>query len=489
MNIDLLPEGVRAVQQGVLGADDIALSYWRLARSGAEQPKGEELLKHFLVALSGQADNTCQLFVFDNFETVAAQAELFRWIERAVRNPNKVLITTRESAFRGDFPIEVGGMLDDEFTTLVMGTARTLGVEGIITESFIDEAYRESDGHPYVAKILVGDVRRTGRTGSVTRILADREDILTALFQRTFTRSLSPIAQRLFLTLSAWRSSLPEVAIKAAMLRPSNERIDVDAALEEFTWTSMLEAIVDPDGERWYRVPGSAQLFGQAKLGASPDRAEILADVAVLQAFGAAQDSDIRRGVPPRLENLVRWATQRLEAQSDDLEPFEILEYVASRYPQAWMAIADVRRGLTETAAEIEAVRRFVEAAPRDAAGWRRLAALYRQTGEVTAELEATLQLVALPNTPYRELSQTAAGLNGLIRDGAVDAETKSVMAERLRRLMEGRLSEADASDLAQIGWLCVHMKDYERAVELARRGLAVEPDNQYCLRLVAFRW
>ena len=124
------------------------------------------MLASLLSSLAHQAGDTCELFVFDNFETVTDPAELFRWIEAAVRNPNKVVITTRERAFRGDYPIEVGGMLEDEFSKLVRGTARQLGVEGLVTDEFVGEAYRESGGHPYVAKILIGEVRRLGKVGS-----------------------------------------------------------------------------------------------------------------------------------------------------------------------------------------------------------------------------------------------------------------------------------------------------------------------------------
>ena len=140
-------------------------------------------------------------------------------------------------------------------------------------------------------------------------------------------------------------------------------------------------------------------------------------DVAVLQAFRAAQDTAIRRGVPHALETSYGGPPRRRRPSRTSLRPFEILGYVASR-TAGLDGNSDGRRGLPRAVAEIEAVRSR-EAAPGDAAGWRRLSAIYRQTGEVTADSEATLQLVALPNTQHRELSQTAARLNGLIRDGA----------------------------------------------------------------------
>jgi len=225
-------------------------------------------------------------------------------------------------------------------------------------------------------------------------------------------------------------------------------------------------------------------------MGTSPDRAAILSDVAVLQAFGAAQESDVRRGIPPRLENLVRWAMQQIEAHPEESEALAVLEYVASRFPRAWISIADLRRRLKQPEEELIATRRFVDAEPREAEGWRRLVALYKQSGAAAAEMEATLQLIALANTPYREISGAAARFSQLTHDGRLtDIAARSITAERLRGLMEGRLSEADATDLSRLGWICVQMKDHERAVELGRRGLSMDPNNDYCRKLADLRW
>jgi hypothetical protein len=45
---------------------------------------------------------------------------------------------------------------------------------------------------------------------------------------------------------------------------------------------------------------------------------------------------------------------------------------------------------------------------------------------------------------------------------------------------------DADATDLSRLAWLYLHVKQDERALEIAKKGLAIEPDNQYCQGLIA---
>ena len=69
--------------------------------------------------------------------------------------------------------------------------------------------------------------------------------------------------------------------------------------------------------------------------------------------------------------------------------------------------------------------------------------------------MNALLQLAELPDAPYREISDAADRFNYFRAKGALgdDWGEKTVMAERLRALVESRLSEADATDFARIGW------------------------------------
>ena len=129
---------------------------------------------------------------------------------------------------------------------------------------------RESDGHPYIIKILLGEVAKAKALVKVERIVASKDQILDALFERTYT-SLSPAAKQVFLTMSNWRSTIPRVALEAVMLRPANERMDVEDAIDELIRSSFIETIATQEqGESVLSVPLAAAVFGQKKLRASP---------------------------------------------------------------------------------------------------------------------------------------------------------------------------------------------------------------------------
>jgi hypothetical protein len=204
------------------------------------------------------------LFVFDNFETVRAPADLYRWLDMQVRLPNKVLVTTRLREFKADYPVEVGGMTESEFDELVDVTANRLDISGLLTSRYRQDLYEKTEGHPYVAKVVLGEVAHDGRLNNVERIMAGRDDILEALFERSFTQ-LSPVAQRVFLTLCNWRSVVPRLALEAALLRPGNDRMDVEDGLNALRRSSLVESAVSKeDDQEFLFVPLAAALLESA---------------------------------------------------------------------------------------------------------------------------------------------------------------------------------------------------------------------------------
>ena len=111
---------------------------------------------------------------------------MFDWIEGFVTLPNKVLITTRLRDFKGDYPLEVHGMTDQESKVLIERTASALKIRALLNEGRVKELIRDSGGHPYVMKILLGEMAVSKVFGAPRQIVAGSDDILTALFQRTF---------------------------------------------------------------------------------------------------------------------------------------------------------------------------------------------------------------------------------------------------------------------------------------------------------------
>src|SRR5206468_2592588 len=150
------------------------------------------------------------------------------------------------------------------------------------------------------------EAARLGQRTKVERVMASKENILDALFERTF-QSLSAAAQRTFLTLCSWQSMVPRLAVEATLRRPSNEQMDVGKALDVLEQSSLIELVGSgSEAERFVRVPLAASLFGRRKLIASPMKAAIAADVTLLQGFGPAKDADAGRGLQPGLDRMVR---------------------------------------------------------------------------------------------------------------------------------------------------------------------------------------
>src|SRR5262249_32793171 len=92
-DIDLLPEGPRIVRPDVLSINDIARDFTSLMHP-RRTVRGREAETYLVAALSGKSADGPFLFVFDNFETIRQQNELYSYLSNCIRLPNKVLITT-----------------------------------------------------------------------------------------------------------------------------------------------------------------------------------------------------------------------------------------------------------------------------------------------------------------------------------------------------------------------------------------------------------
>lgn len=136
-DIDLLPQGPKRVQADVLTQADIAAQFVALMNPAGSASKAFDTEAYLGSCMAGQSDDGPFLFVFDNFETIRNPLDLFSFIDTYIRPPNKVLITSRFRNFKGDYPVEVGGMTRDEFDQLALATAVRLGIRDAMTETFL----------------------------------------------------------------------------------------------------------------------------------------------------------------------------------------------------------------------------------------------------------------------------------------------------------------------------------------------------------------
>jgi hypothetical protein len=486
-DIDLLEHGPKQVTPDVLTLDDVARMYKRIVGdTSKEQPV--HILAHDLASCCRGPT----LFVFDNFETVRSPDDFFRFIDERIRPPNKVLITTRHRSFKGDYAIDVQGMEKNECRTLINDHSRRLRIGELLTEKYKDEIIAESEGHPYVIKIILGEVAREGRICTVERIVAARDDILDAFFDRTY-KTLSEAGKRVFLTLCAWNSTVPVAALEAVMLRNLDERIPVDAAIDELVRFSFIDLLESPQDQHLFvSVPLAASLFGNRRLRVSPDRAAVDADVQLLKEFGATQRVDVRHGIGPRILRMFRFVAQEIQVRGRALQEFEpMLQFLARKWPAGWLQLATLREEASR-GSDIEGVKQALRAYLEVVDGldaieaWKRLADTCKQAGDLYGEVQALAEMAATPELPLREISGSVNRVNRIFRDNKEIAPTdeRRIILRRFIDVMASRTNEASADDLSRLAWLYLQLNEEKRAYEVASLGSEREPENHYCQKI-----
>ena len=498
-DVDLLDSGPKSVTPRAVNQADIARTALTLLHPPDTLGQVAEPEQYFQQCLThGAAGDT--LFVFDNFETMENPGDVFSWLDTFIRPPNKVLITTRTRSFVGDYPIEIGGMPTKEAKVLVQQHAIRLGVAHLLTPEYVDNLIGQANGHPYVMKILLGDVAKERRVVAPRRIVASRRDLLRALFERTFV-SLTPAAQRVFLLLCSWRVSVPEIAIEAVSLRFRGDNYDVQSALEELDRYSLVERVWNDEDEGFVRVPLTAAEYGKRKLRVSPYRVAVEEDRKHLLEFGAGRPGsrdDADAGAYPRIESLVRAVARRASDDAGALaRELPVLEFLANKVPRAYLRLADLVLEVEEVS-HVEGKARqylasFLETAqgPERVPAWRRLAELCRKDGDVAGEIHALSELALDSRAEGTSAGWVVNQLNGRLRalkaerGGDVISGDVREMLERVIDSMERQLTMFDATDCSRLGWLLVNIGRSERALDVARRGLTKDRSNRHCLNLV----
>jgi len=496
-DIDLLESGPKPVAPRVVRREDIARAAVELLEPSDRERSSFQPAAYFQDCLANGAAGPT-LFVLDNFETLDSPADVFTWIDTHIRPPNKVLITTRFRDFAGDYPIEIGGMTDDEALRLIDQEAARLGIDDLLREAYKHELIGESDGHPYVIKILLGQVANERQAVKPQRIVASADHLLVALFERTY-ESLSPGAQRVFLLLCSWRVFVPAVAVEAVSLRPGNERFDVARALAELRRFSLVEEVVSAaEGETFVGVPLAAASYGRQKLEVSPFKVAVEEDRKLLMEFGAGKREDAHRGVLPRVYRLVGTVAARASENPAALEDFlPILDYLATRVPKAYLRLADLVLEIDpagegeERAAKY--LRRFLETAEAQEkmAVWFKLADLCHSADDAIGEVHALAEAALLPTVTPEEIGAVANRINNRIRDlkGRQVEEAWSpevrLLIENVANEMERHAHAMSATDCSRLAWLYLNIGKTDRARIVARRGLERDPVNQHCLNLV----
>jgi NB-ARC domain len=490
-DVDLTSTGPKVVRPKALTAQEIAEQYFSLLYDREltkdEKKSAVSNMAHHL----RQNPNGPTLFVFDNFETLQSPIDLFQWIDAHIKLPNKILITTRFRDFKADFPIEVQGMEAGEAHNLIDNVLARLKA-GPLKSREREAIIEETDGHPYVIKIMLGELANKGLVGKPAKILAGQDDILDALFERTYA-NLTPMAMRVFLMLSCWHSLVPQIAVEAVLLRHRYEGADPARACDELVRMSLVERLSAGDGKDFLSVPLTAAIFAKKKLDFSPQRDVIESDVRFLQDIGPTAKSGLKDGIGPRITAFFRRVAKRIEDGQDNLEQLRpVLEYVARNYPPAFLLLSELELECGNEATRLSSaagyVRLFLESRPEPdeaAPAWERLINLYQVQGDVRGACNAVVRLAEITEPPLGLLSRIAYLLNAdrSVIEGTEVWERQALL-KPLAALLERHLKDATADDLSRLAWLHLHAGDKTRALEVSEIGLKRDPSHPYCARL-----
>jgi len=491
-DVDLKFTGPKSVRPEVLSQDDMSKYYSELVLSRDEiSHKDFNARKYFEEQLQSSDLGPC-LFVLDNFETTENPIEIYNWVETFIRSPNKVLITTRLREFKGDYPVEVSGMSESESRSLIDQTAEILNITDHLNESYIAELTDSSEGHPYVLKILLGEVAKKKRIASIPHMIAGTEDILTALFERTYA-VLSPCAQRAYLTLSAWNSPVPKLALEAVLCRSTKQRNEVEKGIESLLQYSVAELHHAPaDNQEFINLPLVASVFGKKKLNITPSKHSIKADVEILQMLGPSRGDDMHLGLVSRLETFLKNISLRIEKEEKYEELFPVLEMICRSYNPGWLLLArwHIEQDTCDSFLQAkEELHRFLENSPSSSNAidaWNLLSKACAHTDDALGEIHALVERAQISSIPFDELSSIINKFNRYLKEHGleIDKEQKIDLAGRLASVMEVRKDEASANDLSRMAWLEIHLGRETIARDYVLKGLQIDSYNSHLKKL-----
>jgi hypothetical protein len=491
-DIDLLEEGPKPVKPDILDEEDISKDFMLLVNPN--MPLTSKIKpKAYLQEELGLSSNGPILIVLDNFETVRNPLELFRWLDTYIRLPNKILITTRFREFKADYPITVAGMNESEFDQLVKSVSKILKIEHLLSRDYLSELYTESGGHPYVTKILLGELAKTGHQKPIRRIVASQDEILTALFERTY-QDLSLAAKRVFLTLSNWKSIIPKIGLEAILRRSGNEVFDIDEAIEELFRTSFIDIIrSEVDGSEFLSIPLSALLFGRGKLSVSPLKIAIEADTELLILFGAIQSNQIDGGFKPRAEIFFKGIAKRVaEKKGESLDNYlPILKFICRKHTNSWLSLAKFLEEQFDFKGTIEALESFLQSSKSDddrIKGWKKLAEIYRKTFSYKEEAHCLVELSGIPGITLTTVVTSAERIISLIKENRYsnNPNEKKKVQTKIYQLLKKRLGSENGNDddYTVLAWLCLHINQRDEAKAIVKKVLKNNSSNIHASKL-----
>lgn len=482
-DLDLRPSGPKRVSQQHSDLLDLAKSFGALF--------GEEAsIDRFATVLQANGANPAGqgiLFILDNFETFSDRIGLHKFLDTHTHLPNKVLLTSRERAFKADFPINVRGMSFEETEQLVVREARSLDIEGILSSENVERIFSYSEGHPYVVRVLLGEMSKVGRFDLPANVMSRRADVVEAVFQRSFER-LSNDAKLVFLAVASRNHAVLEIALLVSL---GMFGVDVEAGVEECLRLALLDYGETLDAGAFYSAPDLARSFAKKKYRGDPDRLLVDDALGIIGRFGTfpeatlvglLEDEEARKFVQ-RIADEATSGRNSLDRERADA----VIVALAHTWPEAWLHLARLRERLGMPKQLIdEALRKAGEEFPESPSVWLERARFAESIGEMRTYASALMSASEASAATLDELVGIGESFLRLISGHKADfpvERRRPLLARILARLD----AESDSLNAYQIGVLCwLHLQVGNMAIaqQLLERGLAKDPKSMALAKL-----
>lgn len=486
-DIDLMELGAKTVKPEILNIEDAVNVFNKLI--GPNKPiKDKEKLLLFQNSLSDQ--NNTSLFVFDNFETVNDQFSMFSWLDTYIRLPNKILITSRMNEFKADYPISVGGMEYAEFTSLIENISNKLNITELINQKYIDQLYEESSGHPYVAKILLGQVANDRKVGDIKRIVADQDNVLQALFERTY-KQLSAASKRVFLTIGSWRSTIPKIAVEAVLKTTIEDNIDVENAIDELFKFSLIDKIETVNNDVLLSLPVSAQLFAEKKVKTDIYHFAIKKDVTILMKFGVGRNTEIENGIEKRISKFFKEIAKEISQDQVQIDTYiPIIEYLSIKRPETYLLYSTLMEEFNFTDEAIEACNKYISNTEESKTinAWKRLIKLYKGSANYVAEINSIINLCNIEQSSAVEISNLLKRYCHLLRLRVLrDENERKLLSSTIIDLVkeEENYNILNLDDKSNLAWIYLHNNQKEYASREATNVIREQPNHSEALKIL----
>ncbi|MGE3795702.1 MAG: hypothetical protein AB7I38_17505 [Dehalococcoidia bacterium] len=470
-DIDLTLEGPRRVRRATSSLEEVWSRVCALFDLGRDPNRRD--------AFERELASAPILLILDNFETYDDQRTLFAYLNEVIAPPSKAVITSRH-VVPGESDLELSGMDLAQARELLTREARRLNREPLMTDPVMDEIYRGTHGHPYAMKLAAARFTTAGATQKAIKGALSDEQVLEALFRRSFDDLGSSEAEFVFLLIGEFPGGVSEDALRVAC---HPHEIDVDAALGTLQLRSLVEAIAATPVAR-FDMPTMAREFCRSRLiKGHLLQGAIEAAAAFLQRFPELVVGDWHSGAQ-KLESAV---TERSERSTEAARALASLEVLAETHRTVWVRVAHARRALGRPEHDwSEAYKRAVEEAPGRSSvllEWSNLAT------DPDTQIRLKVQAVAAEPENVELAVLVARFLNRWYADKPrrySDLEWHGLI-QPVATALERHVDSLGGDGLSNLAWLYLHDgRQRERAERIVDLGLEREPENRYLKALTA---